>query len=303
MKENLLKFSDLANEKERQMAIDIATTQDELFEQRTFYEQLSNKIDSEKDKIAEESRINFEQSIEPLRANYTVSQSQIEVIKDEIRALQLSFLALKEDIVQDVKLVEKQTIEVCEQQLKGEEAVLVEQLQLAEIEAINIEKRFNEIRQVLESEKQLLYRRKAELGTEVDFLNIQKFKMEQQQNMQLAEISQLEDKKKVNEKLLEKEISDFDQQKIEIGKVFDVLEAEFEEVRAKKSEEIKAFRDHLEKGKDMIRRLDAAISQFTEETKVVEQRNQIMVNNLEIGFNNAFQSKFGGEGAFGVGGY
>jgi len=111
MKEKLFKLSDLANQKERELAIRIAEVQDELFETRAYYEQFQDRIEYEKDRVMEETRLGYEEAVEPMRLNFNQNQTEIEELKDNIRALKLGFESLKEDIVRDVQIVETRASE------------------------------------------------------------------------------------------------------------------------------------------------------------------------------------------------
>lgn len=288
MRQKLYKLSELANDKEREMSIKIAQIQDELFETRAYYEHLLEKIEYEKDKISEETRISYEDSIDPVRQEYNMNQAEIESYKDKIRGIELSFQALKDDIVRDIEVIEKRTIEDCEDEFKAAYQECKFQFETEERELRAFESQYND------GARELQLTQKKILETKIQYKNLLENLFEERDYLEMFKTQQkdvLKDLRKKEiyaEELLEKKIEEVEHDKQEIGKTLDNYEQEYENLRKEEGEELDMLRSHLEGGKERIFKLEEAIQSFENECTIIKEKNRLMINNLQNGFNQVF---------------
>lgn len=288
MRQKLYKLTEMANDKEREMSIKIAQVQDELFESRAYYEHLIQRIDYEKDKISEETRINYEESIDPLRSEYNKNQLEIESFKDQLRGIELSFQALKDDIVRDINVVEKRTLEECEEEFKIEynESKLKAEREERELKALESQYR--------DGARELELTQKKILETKIQYKNLLEGLFEEYDHLtdyikeQKHLLEDLKKKKEYAEGLLEKKIDEVEEDKKIIEKELDHLEKEYDELQEQGGKQLNELSQHLEHGKERLFKLEEAIQSFENECVIIKDKNRMLVDNLQNGFNQVF---------------
>jgi chromosome segregation ATPase len=289
MKEKLFKLSDLANQKERELAVRIAEVQDELFETRAYYEQFQDKIEYEKDRVVEETRIAYEESVEPMRLRFNQNQAEIEDLKDQIRALKLSFESLKEDIVRDVKLVESRAVDESEHEFKMQLSEM--KMYLGDLERQNrsLTENFKEKAKMLEEANQSILKSKIEMSQGLEGLKIEEAQLSKLIAEQAMIFDSLSKQRAESKARMEEKIETIEMHKKKIEERLDGFEKEFLAVEKQGDELIDILLKHKEKGVLRVGQLDEAIRKFYTECQVVQERNKVLVQNLQSGFNQVIQ--------------
>lgn len=288
MRQKLYKLTELANDKEREMSIKIAQIQDELFESRAYYEQLIERIEYEKDKITEETRISYEESIDPIRQEYNFNQAEIESYKDQLRGIELSFQALKDDIVRDINVVEKRTVEDCGDELRlsvNEYNIRLEEL---ERELRAFQSQYNDGARELELTQKKILETKIQYKNTLENLFGDKDYLESVIQQQKEAIQDLSKKRAYAEELLEKKIDEVEEDKKRMSERLDHMERQYEEVKNEGEKELEEFNTHLKLGKERIFKIEEAIQSFENECVIVKEKNRHMIKNLENGFQHVF---------------
>jgi hypothetical protein len=105
------KLTNMSESKIEEMTQKLIKTDDEIFENKAYYQEYSYTMEHEKDRILDETQSEFESSLRPMQNQYNANQIEIEEAKDMLRRMKLKFEALKEDIVRDVEVVESRTLD------------------------------------------------------------------------------------------------------------------------------------------------------------------------------------------------
>jgi len=106
------------------------------------------------------------------------------------------------------------------------------------------------------------------------------------QNMAFESLSRQRETTKAK---LEEKIQTIEMHKKKIEERLDHFEDEFVNVEKQGVELLNILKGHQEKGKERLMKLDDAIRKFYTECQVVQERNNVLVRNLQSGFDKVIQ--------------
>ena len=266
-------MSELVKAKERQLLDEIEDAEFELKQQKDFYSEYFTKIDQERQVVENETNLNFEEDIAPLKQEFTQNELETEEVKEQIRQIKTHFERLRTNLIHDAKHAESSTLD----QVKVEDAVQMQNLdaQIKEISAQseNLKSRFESGTQMAEKMAKKLEVSKGNLINGEALLREALIQTQVKLDGQIKELDELHQIRHNAGHMLELKLQDLEgtqnnlqQKTIE----WDRIESGSKEEQAQISTHMG---DLLSQGEKRMIELDDAIKKFQTETQKLKDRN------------------------------